>query len=256
MKNIEISNEIILYAYHGGLGDNLQFSTLPEMFSKAGKKVYIWSKAYFRNREIYDLVWGANPYILGIKDGVWNAGDTPEIGHKTINNQCIANWEILHGLEPTNIYPKIYYKPNFVPGLENTILIDVSSITRTYDQSKIDIALTEIKEKNPEKRFSFVRFARSINPPAMISIAHNGVHRKYTAAAEESIEINNIFEYCDLIRSSCGIVALHSGASHLSSALKAYNPDLKSYCIIDKDVYTYHRDKALFIFDNVEYVII
>tara|TARA_B100000131_G_scaffold318971_1_gene363904 strand:- start:1694 stop:2449 length:756 start_codon:yes stop_codon:yes gene_type:complete len=251
-----MSDDVILAAYHGGLGDNLQFSTLPEMFSKAGKKVYIWSRAYFRNREIYDLVWGANPYILGVKDGAWTAGDTPEIGHRAVNTQCIANWEALHGLEPTNVYPKVYYEPNLISGLENTILIDVSSITRAYDQTKINLAMAKIRDLNPKKTFSFVKFAQNINPPVGFSIAHNGVHRKYAADTEKDIKIDNIFQYCDLIRSCCGIVALHSGASHLSSALKAYNPELKSYCIIDKDVYTYHKDKALFIFDNVEYVVI
>ena len=122
-------DDVILSAFHGGLGDNLQFSTLPEEFHKQqGRDTYIWSQAKFRNQEIYDLVWGHNPYIKGIKDGTWTAGDTPEIGHKTLVSDCISNWEALHGLEPTNRYPKIYYKPKKIYGFHNIILVDLSSI--------------------------------------------------------------------------------------------------------------------------------
>ena len=64
--------EIYIGAYHGGLGDNLQLSTLPELFSKRGHKVYVPDGFYFRNSGIYDLVWGNNPYISGIKEGRWN----------------------------------------------------------------------------------------------------------------------------------------------------------------------------------------
>ena len=65
-------NDVFLKAYHGGLGDALQFSTLPEEFYKQeGRKTYIVEDAPFRNQEIYDLVWGKNPYVLGKKEGEW-----------------------------------------------------------------------------------------------------------------------------------------------------------------------------------------
>ena len=107
-------DDVILSAFHGGLGDNLQFSTLPEEFHKQqGRDTYIWSQASFRNQEIYDLVWGCNPYVKGVKDGRRTAGDTPEINFVNPNGyySSITNWEYLHGLEPTNSLPKIYYEP-------------------------------------------------------------------------------------------------------------------------------------------------
>ena len=68
--------DVYLKAWHGGLGDALQFSTLPEEFQKQqGRKTYIVSDAPFRNQGIYDLVWDKNPYVLGKKLGEWNAGD-------------------------------------------------------------------------------------------------------------------------------------------------------------------------------------
>ena len=49
-------NDVFLKAYHGGLGDALQFSTLPEEFYKQeGRKTYIVEDAPFRIPEIYDL---------------------------------------------------------------------------------------------------------------------------------------------------------------------------------------------------------
>ena len=63
-------SDVYLKAWHGGLGDALQFSTLPEEFGKQqGRKTYIVADAPFRNEGIYDLVWDKNPYVLGKKFG-------------------------------------------------------------------------------------------------------------------------------------------------------------------------------------------
>ena len=66
----------------GGLGDHLQFSTLPEEFFKKYKKkvkTYIFENSSFRNKEIYDLVWKKNPFIYGISKSKPNSGHLNEI---------------------------------------------------------------------------------------------------------------------------------------------------------------------------------
>ena len=76
-------SDVYLKAWHGGLGDALQFSTLPEEFEKQqGRKTYIVADAPFRNEGIYDLVWDKNPYVHGKKFGEWNAGDLPSIPYR------------------------------------------------------------------------------------------------------------------------------------------------------------------------------
>ena len=70
-----MSKDIIIYEQYGGLGDNLQFSTLPELYSNNGFDVYIHTESKVRNSEIYDLVWGINPYIKGKKNGDSKAGN-------------------------------------------------------------------------------------------------------------------------------------------------------------------------------------
>ena len=161
-------DDVILSAYHGGLGDNLQFSTLPEEFHKQqGRDTYIWSQASFRNSEIYDLVWGHNPYVKGIKDGDWSAGDTPD-RHRVIESDCISNWEALHGLKPTNKYPKIYYEPKKISSFDNVILVDLSSISITYDSKEILDLYDVIKKTHDGMVFLGVEFTNKIKDATII----------------------------------------------------------------------------------------
>ena len=238
-------DDVILSAYHGGLGDNLQFSTLPEEFHKQqGRDTYIWSEATFRNQEIYDLVWGHNPYVKGIKDGTWTAGDTPEIGHKTLISDCIMNWEALHGLEPTNRYPKIYYKPKKIYGFHNILLVDLSSISITYDSKKILDLYDTIKKTHSDMMFFGVEFTNKIKDATIIE-----------PDVDNTILIEDIFTYVDLMYSSFGVVSLHSGQNHLASAIKnQYNKDLNVYCLMDDVEYVRQKTKGIFVFDNVTYL--
>ena len=202
-------DDVILAAFHGGLGDNLQFSTLPEEFHKQqGRDTYISSQASFRNQEIYDLVWGCNPYIKGIKEGAWSAGDTPD-RHRVIESDCISNWEALHGLKPTNKYPKIYYEPEKVSSFDNVILVDLSSISITYDAEKILKLYDAVKKTHEGMVFLSVEFTNKIKGATIIEPDVTGV-----------VEIESIFTYVDLMYSSFGVVSLHSGQNHLASAIK------------------------------------
>ena len=247
-------SDVILAAYHGGLGDNLQFSTLPEEFHKQqGRDTYIWSQASFRNQEIYDLVWGHNPYVKGIKDGEWSAGDTPN-RHKTLLQNGIANWEVLHDLNPTNKYPKIYYKPEKIDDFDNVILVDLSSISWAKRRTEAGISMVDegkkildayesIKKKYEGKTFLGVEFTQNVSGTPLIEPDVNGI-----------VEIESIFSYLDLIYSSFGVISLHSGQSVLAASIKNdYNNDLEVYCIMDEDEYQDQKRRAIYVFDNVTY---
>jgi len=237
-------SDVILAAFHGGLGDNLQFSTLPEEFHKQqGRDTYISSQASFRNQEIYDLVWGCNPYIKGIKEGDWSAGDTPD-RHRVIESDCISNWEALHGLKPTNKYPKIYYEPEKISSFDNVILVDLSSISITYDAEKILKLYDAVKKTHEGMVFLSVEFTNKIKGATIIEPDVTGV-----------VEIESIFTYVDLMYSSFGVVSLHSGQNHLASTIKnQYNNDLKVYCLMDDVEYQRQKKKGIFVFDNVTYL--
>ena len=237
-------SDVILVAFHGGLGDNLQFSTLPEEFHKQqGRDTYISSQASFRNQEIYDLVWGHNPYVKGIKDGDWSAGDTPD-RHRVIESDCISNWEALHGLKPTNKYPKIYYEPEKISSFDNVILVDLSSISITYDSEQILDLYNVIKKTHEGMIFLGVEFTNKIKGATIIEPDVTGI-----------VEIESIFTYVDLMYSSFGVISLHSGQNHLASAIKnQYNNDLKVYCLMDDVEYQRQKKKGIFVFDNVTYL--
>ena len=242
-------SDVYLKAWHGGLGDSLQFSTLPEEFYKQqGRKTYIVEDAPFRNPEIYDLVWDKNPYVHGKKAGVWNAGDLAEIPYQQLcmdgkgTGNMISNWELFHGLKPVNTHPKIYYEPEIHDGFKDVFIVDYTSTTIDYDQNELKRILEDTKKEYPDKRFLSVDFVKSVSS------------NSYDIDYDGYVEVESIFRYCDLIASSYGILTLSSGASHMSSAIKDYSPDLKSICVMSKKWYNYHKERGLFFFDNVDYV--
>ena len=251
-------SDVLIGAWHGGLGDSLQFSTLPEEFYKQqGRETYVADGCNFRNKEIYDLVWGCNPYVKGVKEGRRNAGDIPEIEftNKNGHHSSITNWEELHGLEPNNSLPKIYYKPKKIEGYEDTILVDLSSVSLkhngdkssfppAYDGKEVRATYNKIREMYKECRFGAVQFVQDLET------------KTFTVLTDLDIPVRSIFHYCDLMASAYGVIGLYSGQSALSAAIIEYNPDLLSLCIVSEAVYKKHSKQSGFIFDNLNYLII
>ena len=231
-------SDVYLKAWHGGLGDALQFSTLPEEFEKQqGRKTYIVADAPFRNEGIYNLVWDKNPYVHGKKFGEWNAGDIPSIPYredgfleKNGTGNMIPNWEKFHGLQPTNKYPKIYYEPEKDKGVNDLFIVDFTSTTVSDNPTKLSQVLETLRREYSDKKFISVEFS-DIN----VKKCYND-----DIKFDGYIEVENIFRYCDLISSVYGYVSLHSGGTHLSSALKEYSPNLKSICILSKELSLIH----------------
>ena len=246
-------SDVYLKAWHGGLGDALQFSTLPEQFSKQqDRKTYILGDAPFRNPGIYDLVWDKNPYVLGKKFGTWNAGDLPEIPYredgfleKNGTGNMISNWEKFHGLKPTNKYPKVYYEPEKDKGVKDLFIVDFTSTTVNDNDESLAKSLETIRNEYPDRKF--------------VAVSFTDIDEKNDSSGDIKfdgyIEVENIFRYCDLISSVYGYISVHSGGTTLSAALKEYSPELKSICILSESWYNEHQvvDNH-FIFDNINYL--
>ena len=64
-----------IYQPWGGLGDNLAHSIIPELCKATGNKCYLSKHNAHRNQQIYDLVWGLNPFLekeqMDSKDLSW-----------------------------------------------------------------------------------------------------------------------------------------------------------------------------------------
>ena len=159
-------SDVYLKAWHGGLGDALQFSTLPEEFLKQqDRKTYIVADAPFRNEGIYDLVWDKNPYVLGKKFGEWNAGDLPSIPYREDGfleengtRNMISNWEKFHGLQPTNKYPKIYYEPEKNEDVKNLFIVDFTSTTVSDSKEDVIKCLDQLRNDYSDRKFVSVSF--------------------------------------------------------------------------------------------------
>ena len=244
------------------MGDNLRFSTLPELYTKAGHDVYLWSGSLFRNEGIKDLVWLSNPYILGVKYGPWNAGDpapTARMSNQRLPSQrpllhknSIANIEIFHGFEATNLRPKIYYKPKKDPSLENVVFVDLGSITDAdifklrADQAQYHLSILS------EDIFAGKKFVEMKNE----HIAELRRHTTYPTGLEDTVSVSSIFHYCDLLNSCYGFVCLHSGSEHLAWAMQEHNPNLEIVCMIHPRAYDSHKRRSLFYCDTVNHLLL
>jgi hypothetical protein len=224
--------QIIISQPWGGLGDNLQFSTLPKLYSELGFDVYISKTNAYRNPEIYDLVWKLNPYIKGESDEYPNAGSCRRL--HIITNQFITNIERSHGIwENNTIYPVIYYKPNLIESFKNTLIYDSTSISSVYSDEYIKTSFTKIFEMYPDcdkKKIQFKNIANRVTPDFNTDI----------------IVLDNIYHYCDIIYSCKVYTCLFSGCSVLASAIKQHNTSPDIHCF-------HNKYSDIYIFNNITY---
>lgn len=224
-------NKIIIEQPWGGLGDNLQYTTLPELYTTLGYEVYISSKNAYRNPEIYDLVWKLNPFIKNISDETPNAGACKyfEGLHKSISEHSIRNIEYAHGITfGSEKYPKIYYNPKVIQDLSNTLILDITNISShiTFDISLIEKQLTKIMKLYPNLK------------PLKITFKNIKNRDLQSLTCDEYI-INNIYEYCDVINSCKIFVSPPSGNYCLASSIKQDREFPLIYCFNDQNIFNF-----------------
>jgi hypothetical protein len=227
-----MSNIIVICQPWGGLGDNLQFSTLPKLYSELGYDVYISSSNAYRNPEIYDLVWKNNPYIKGISELEPNAGSCK--GCQYMNHDYIKNIELSHGItHGTEQYPTIYYTPKKIESLHNTIIYDTTSITSNYTDEFIKTRFTTVLEQYSDcekKQIYFKKIQNRIIPELQ----------------GDMIEVEDIFNYCDIIFSCKAFICTFSGSAVLASTIKNTRSSPDIYCF-------HNKTENIYIFNNVTY---
>lgn len=243
-------NDIIISQPWGGLGDNLQYSTLPELFCKNGYNVYISVNNKVRNQEIYDLVWGLNPYIKGINNQEANAGECKDNCRppEEQNEYMIHCIEMSHGFQKTNFFPKIYYNPKNIPELKNDILIDLSGSSQIYELIKyieyIDYFSPLIINKN--QNIKIIVFEKH-NTSSFFNEVYQYLKSKIPNIGY--LKVNSLIHYCDVIKSCDTFVIVNSGTNSLASAIKQYDNKPVIMCY---NSWT-RENKAFFNYKNVEY---
>lgn len=226
-----------LKAYHGGLGDCLQFSTLPEMLRKAGHNVYLCRDAIYRHPSIKDFVWGLNPHIHGESSGEWNCGDTPSRGYGNRHDDFIMNWEDLHGLRPTNSLPKIYYQPKAIEGIEG--IIELSALSLKYNKDAVIAIAKEIIEKSG-KNFKQLVSSNQSNPITIPGI--------------ETIPASGLEEISDMIHNCKILITLNSGVHSLAAAVQRFGNVPEHHCLLPAKDYNWIMESKKFIFPNINYI--
>jgi hypothetical protein len=229
-------------SYHNGLGDCLQFSTLPEMLTEQkDAQVFLYEGPDvkdFPNIEIKELVWGTNPFVL--TDGQewdWECGDTPKIQYKNTCNDFIKNWEIAHGLTPKNSLPKIYYPPRQRKGIG--MLIELSGKTLSYDREAVkQTVLNAVGNSGISKACQLVSPYQS-NPILIPGIP--------------IIKCLSIWDLWDYVCSCTGLITLNSGTHSLAAAASnGWNEFYHASLIPEKDK-DWIIEQRKFIYPGVEY---
>jgi hypothetical protein len=233
-KALTTSTQVIWEPW-GGLGDALQYSTLPEMFNKElGVETYLSNSYVTRNPEITDLVWGTNPYIRGWSSLKATAGSVVNY-IPVIGRSFIESIEENHGLTGRNFRPRIYYRPSISKSLYGKTLIDLSAVTLANGPYSI------VSEK---LRFWLDNEVEIYGPENFLTIEFSGINRiaptppfpraksKGPHVNLETLHVQSIFELADAIGSSRRFIGQHSGGVALCAALKHSNPDLEITCLI------------------------
>jgi hypothetical protein len=183
---------IIIGSIYGGLGDNLQFSQIPEVAHNIGIQCYVSRKSKFRNKETADLVWELNPYVFWTDE----EPNLTEDDYIKATGNIITDWHIkvFGGETPiTPRRPKLYYEPKHIAEYEDQIIIDANAISIECDFQKVIDKLTPLN-------------------PIIINDNHKYEHnlrRLYT---------KNIFDYTNIIASAKGFVCQNSGPTQIMAA--------------------------------------
>jgi hypothetical protein len=238
------SKEAVIHQPWGGLGDNLSFSTLPEMFAARGVRTFVSTQNAIRNAEINKLVWGMNPFVDGVSDAEPNAGACrgPVIDGLPKSLNYIERIERAHGLEPANRLPKIYCKPNPRPELSNAVIVDVGSTSVAAPPATIADYLDYV----------FANYGYKADETFQVrfngKVAACNAHR---IGDFQPLTVGSIFEYCDVIASCRALVTVHSGAQTLAVALRRNQarPFINCFCTIQQ------FNSRTYIWDNVDYYV-
>lgn len=239
-------DDVVFSQPHGGLGDNLLYSTLPERFARIGKRFYIARSNAVRGAVTHDLVWGLNPYVAGVSDAPPNAGECRygAFVSRPKSMNTISHIEAAHGFQPEGGIPQVHYKPNRIDELADRIVVDMGANTLdlTPDQITEYLSMVFVWFQYPREKAVQVLLEPGAAVPTRPAIRVNGF---------ASLQLKSLYHYCDVLASCAGVVALSSGALTLAVALRQNRP---TPFLIGLTSRTFFNSR-LAIFPGVEYFI-
>jgi hypothetical protein len=239
--------EVTLHTGYGGLGDNLAYSSLPELYAEKGIDCYISSFNPYRNPGIKKFIWDTNPYIKGEKP--LDRDDC--VGHSYTGmaytakiNSTTKNIEYLHGFEPQHEYPKLYidYSSHELNG---AVIVDITSITLAHEYANVPL-------KDMITNHLTANYTYSDDDIVFLSFPH--INFNITDNRFRTYEVKDLFDYANILYGCKHYVSTHSGGNYLACTIKNEKLDFKLDCMISKPRYEYlagNGNQALF--QNCEY---
>ena len=235
---------VVLSNPWGGLGDNLQYSTLPELFALSGYQVWVSAHNKARNPEISKLVWGRNPYVCGISPEPGNIGE-PVCSKSDVFGDLgvpfIGRIERAHGFKGLGRFPKVYHTPPTVPAVQDRILIDLGSTS---------------VGGGAEKLINYVNFVvvkYKYRPEDLLQVQHGNIPQAHGVSFNNlaTVTSSSLEEYCSLLASCRALITVHSGAQSLAVSMRwqGIAPHLHCFAL---DWQYNHRD---YIYNDVDYYI-
>jgi hypothetical protein len=187
-----MKNKIIISQPWGGLGDNLQLSTIPEIAKSLGYEVYVSNQNTNRSEDIKHLVWEMNPFIDGFVD---EPGTIDWNSYKNIYNQVIKDVEMMvFGSVHSDGNPKLYLPDHLKEKVEyfkGRTIIDPNAVSA---DGAVDFEKLYCNYSNP--------------------ILLNTEHEQY-----ETYQTKNIINWVMAINSCKKFVCANSGGSVVATAL-------------------------------------
>ncbi len=230
--------QVRIRSFHGGLGDELQFSTFAEALTKQGHEVFLLKdndKVHpIRNEGIKHFLYAHNPFIKGELAGNWDFGDNRE--YRNTQDDFIKNWEAGFDLPPENSLPKIYYEPNKLLSIKG--LVELSSISLAYDRDEV------IRKVQAVIKESGIPFKQLISSNQSNPIVIPGL---------PVIQANNLYEVSDCIFSCSQFLSLSSGSHSLAAAIRR-KADFKQICLLPKEKAGAFLASKLFIYPGTDYL--
>jgi len=215
-----MKKEIIIYQPWGGLGDNLSHSSIPEICNDLNIDCYLSNQNVCRNQEIYDFVWGKNPYIKGKRDSTdmsWLDQPIQQQNNRDWNE--MRNNQSRYGLDSQCHYPKIYYQPKLIPELTDSSIFDLSTFSfyNYYYDPTIPFNINNINN-------CIQHIIEKYNMENITNIVHSATYTKTPRPpilnTTEKYNINTLEHYCDVMFSCKNYISVTSGQSVLASTVK------------------------------------
>jgi len=202
-------NIAVISQPYGGLGDNLQFSNLPEMFARRGIETWISSQNVCRNSQIYEMAWGMNPHVKGVTDEppnvrVQDVEVSPGIG--LFNT--VQRAEMLYFGEWENRYPKIFYQPKPRPEFVGKAVLEFGYVT---------VDLTSVRDRVRDCLPGLLKGREAV-------LLRNPVNKALDVGNYPPYEVKDIWELADILWSCQMFIGIESGAAVLCATVKQDKP--------------------------------